>query len=278
MNRSTYIDVKHNQDAIRLSAKLRLASDHLVVFLHGLGCAKECFEAAFSFKELRDLSICTFDFPGHGRSMRSGISSYSLQSYADITNSLIQRIPHTTVSLVCHSMGGAVGLIVTQERKDLRTFISVEGNLVAQDCGIVSRNTANQSLRNFKRKGFKGFLERLQTSQDADDKAWAKWYAKSDPSALHESASSLVEWSDSGKLLDLFRSLRDKAYVYGEDESKSYLLPELTGLTSCAVPRAGHFVMLDNPESFYSLLAQLLHRPEDATAVQKTNIVDLARI
>jgi pimeloyl-ACP methyl ester carboxylesterase len=265
MTRSTYMNLEYNSSWLRVSTKVRYAGEHLVIFMHGFGCAKESFDAAFSLKDLADLTLCTFDFPGHGRSARSGISGYALQSYADIANTLIDRIPHKEVSMVCHSMGGAVGLIATQERRDLQTFISVEGNLVAKDCGLVSRDTANQSLANFKRKGFKTFLARLQASQNADDRAWARWYAQSDPSALHESACSLVEWSDNGKLLDLFRSLYNKVYIYGEDEDKSYLLPELRGLATYGVPKAGHFVMLDNPSFFYSILAQLVHGTTGAT-------------
>lgn len=227
---------------------------------------------------LRDFSVCTFDFPGHGKS-RSVAPIYSLQHYADITNILIDRIPHKTVSLVCHSMGGAVGLIAAHERSDLDTFVSVEGNLVAQDCGIVSRSTAAQSLTEFTRLGFKEFLGCLRASGNAGNRAWAAWYSRSDPAALHESAASLVEWSESGQLLKLFRSLPDQAYIYGQDESKDYLLSELDGLQTYAVPGAGHFVMLDNTEVFYSLLKNLLHRPHHSVnqhrlALQQTKLND----
>lgn len=268
MIRSKYVEIEYNESLVRISAKVRSKGDHLVVFLHGFGCAKECFDAAFRLSGLRELSVCTFDFPGHGKSPRSAAPMYSLQHYADITNSLIDRIRHKMVSLVCHSMGGAVGLIAAHERQDLGTFVSVEGNLVAQDCGIVSRSTATQSLAEFSRQGFKEFLGCLRSSGNAGERAWATWYSRSDPAALHESASSLVEWSDSGQLLKLFKSLPDQAYIYGQNESKDYLLPRLDGLETHAVPSAGHFVMLDNAESFYSVLGEILQRPRHAPGRQ----------
>jgi pimeloyl-ACP methyl ester carboxylesterase len=67
-------DIKYDGKLIRLSVKLRLVSDDLVVLLHGFGCAKECFDEAFVAEGLQDLSICTFDFPGHGDSERSNSS------------------------------------------------------------------------------------------------------------------------------------------------------------------------------------------------------------
>jgi pimeloyl-ACP methyl ester carboxylesterase len=162
--------------------------------------------------------------------------------------------------MVCHSMGGAVGLIATQDRSDLGMFVNVEGNLVGSDCGIVSRSTASQSFGDFKHGGYKAFLQALRRSDRKPDAVWARWYAEADPCALHETARSLVEWSDSNKLLDFFRSLRYRAYVYGENEIKDYLLPELRGISIYAIARAGHFAMLDNPDEFYPLLSELLHQ------------------
>ena len=258
MTHSERFDIKYGGKLISLSVKLRSASDHLVVLLHGFGCAKECFDEAFVAEGLQDLSICTFDLPGHGESERLNASDYSLQSYADITNTLVDKLSPKELSMVCHSMGGAVGLIATQERSDLTTFVNVEGNLIASDCGIVSRSTANQSFSTFKKSGYRDFLRALRRSGREPDETWARWYAAADPCALHETARSLVEWSDSNKLLDLFRSLNSRAYVYGENETKDYLLPELRGISSYSIARAGHFVMLDNPGEFYPLLSELL--------------------
>jgi pimeloyl-ACP methyl ester carboxylesterase len=254
------IILNYNDQDIHLSAKLRLINESLIIFMHGFGCAKECFDAAFSADGLKNFSICTFDFPGHGNSSRASASTYSLQFYADIVNMLIDLISPTKVSMVCHSMGGAVGLIATQGRRNLDVFVNVEGNLVAEDCGIVSRGIARQSHRAFTRQGFKKFLDGLRASDRDGDQAWAPWYAQADPAALHESARSLVEWSDTGKLLDLFEGLKDKSYVYGTSDSKSYLLQHLNGISSYAIPESGHFVMLDNPRAFYSLLPELLHQ------------------
>lgn len=259
MIHSERFDIKYDGKHINLSVKLRSVSDHVVLLLHGFGCAKECFDEAFVAEDLQDLSICTFDFPGHGGSGRLNASNYSLQSYADITNILLEKLSPKKVSMVCHSMGGAVGLIATQELSDLVMFVNVEGNLVASDCGIVSRSTASQSFSTFEHTGYRTFLQALRRSERKTDEAWARWYGEADPCALHETARSLVEWSDSNKLLDLFKSLPYRAYIYGENEIKDYLLPELRGISSYAIARAGHFVMLDNPGEFYPLLSGLLH-------------------
>lgn len=276
MMKTEFFDINCDGQLISVPTKLRFAGDHLVIFMHGFGCAKECFDGVFDTDDFRDLSICTFDFPGHGQSKRSDISMYSLQSYADLANTLIGKIAPKAVSMVCHSMGGAVGIIASQECQNLKTFINVEGNLVAQDCGIVSRSTADQSLEEFKAQGFQEFLQALESSGGDDDMAWARWYAQADPSALHQTARSLVEWSDSGKLLDLFKDLPDQVYMYGENDRKDYLVPELQGIATYRVPNSGHFVMLDNPQVFYTLVSKLLHR--DANMTEDVRKILLSRV
>lgn len=264
MTSSEYLDFPYDGMSVRLSVNYRPGGDHTIIFMHGLGCAKESFDAAFHSPRLKDFSLCAFDFPGHGESGRQNLSAYSLQAYADIANMLIDLLSPQRVSMVCHSMGGAVGLIASQTRKDLSWFMNIDGNLVREDCGIVSRNTARQPLQEFAATGFNEYLNGLLSSARADQKAWAKWYAQADPAALHEMARSLVDWSDSGKLLDMFTSLANKAYIYGSREIKDYLLPRLSSIPTYRIQNAGHFVMLDKPARLYRILGSMLARPAGA--------------
>jgi pimeloyl-ACP methyl ester carboxylesterase len=120
----------------------------------------------------------------------------------------------------------------------------------------VSRNTASQTLDRFRRHGYQEFLHSLAGSDDQDARAWADWYSKADPVALHELARSLVEWSDSGKLLDLLKSQIRATYLYGDQDSKDYLLPELSAMDPRLIGRSGHFMMLDNPVAFYNAITE----------------------
>jgi pimeloyl-ACP methyl ester carboxylesterase len=203
--------------------------------------------------------MCTFDFPGHGSSPAFREVRHDLDTYADITNLVIDRLSPRRVFLIGHSMGGAVGTIVASGRRDVECVISVEGNLVAQDCGIVSRSIARQSLSEFSSIGFQRFLAELKESARSDFSAWASWYRRASAIALHESAHSLVEWSDSGRLLELFNSLTNKIYIYGdENENGKYVLPQLSDARTHHIARAGHFLMLDQPNTFYHTLVSYI--------------------
>lgn len=252
--------VRHNGEDVLIATKTRSGGGHLVVFLHGLGCAKDSFDFAYTAEAMADYSLCALDLPGHGDSGVLAPASYSLQSYADIVRDLIGRLDYERVSLVCHSMGGAVGLLASLDLPDLECFVSIEGNLVAEDCGLVSRQTAGQSETEFVSGGFDHFVAGLRGSARTDLRMWGRWYAACDPWAIHQSARSLVEWSDSDKLITYFRDIAARAYIYGSEGTglEEYLLPRLDGTEVRHIAGAGHFPMMTNPAACYPKIADLV--------------------
>lgn len=281
---------------VDVAARLRPgASGDLLLCLHGLGCAKESFDSAFLSPALAHLTICTFDFPGHGGSGRLTADGYSIEAYADITASVIAQLAPERLFLLCHSMGCAVGLVAAQglgaprgqgtgagrgtgatrgqgtgagrgtgatrgqgtggQGGAVDLFVSLEGNLVAEDCGMVSRATAAQPRRELFTQ-WSRFRAELAASPRADLRTWARWYGQADPVAVHAISRSLVDWSDSGKLLAMFRSLPTTAYIYGSDsDDLSYLLGALPEVPAHPIPGARHFAMLDNPTALWRTVA-----------------------
>lgn len=261
------IRVPYAGQELAISANVRTGGAEWVVFLHGLGCTKESFDAAFMVDALDDFSICGLDLPGHGGSTALPPDSCSLSAYADIVHLVIGQLAAERVHLVCHSMGGGVGLLVAEQLRQLGCFVSVEGNLIAEDCGIVSRQIAAQARGQFVRHGYAALHRELVSAGSADLLAWARWYASCDPATIHATARSLVEWSDSGKLLDLFTGLRRPSYVYGDTDGRlDHLLPALADVPTFPVAGSGHFPMIDNGHDFYSLLADLLTGPDQTRA------------
>jgi pimeloyl-ACP methyl ester carboxylesterase len=224
--------------------------------MHGLACAKSGFDDVFRADSLDGFSICTFDFPGHGDSPPLDADSYSLDFYADVVCALTDRLSPDSLLLVGHSMGGAVGLIATQSLKLPTGFVSIEGNLLAGDCGLVSRRIAAQSLDEFIARGHTDFLAALRGSARRDSRAWAGWCGMAAPAAIHGSARSLVKWSESGKLLQLYRAIGHRTYCYGtEGDRISHLLPCLDRADLHSIAGAGHFPMVDNPTELYDVIS-----------------------
>jgi hypothetical protein len=169
-------------------------------------------------------------------------------------------------------MGGAVGLIASKSLDLPTRFISIEGNLLAADCGLVSRKIAAQSLDEFRSRGYSEFLSVLRRGNRRDTQAWATWYGMATPAAVHGSARSLVEWSDSGRLLQFFNTIRHKAYCYGaEGDRISHLLPFLDPADMYRIPAASHFPMVDNESYLYRTISAIAHstRPQKLTVTRR---------
>lgn len=255
----------------RLPVRVRYSGEALIVLLHGLGCSSESFSGAFTSASLLGYSICAFDFPGHGQAasllagtLLEGPADF-LPLYAGLTRQVVRQarrarpgISH--VFLVGHSMGGAVGVIAASDSGDIAGLVNADGNLVAEDCGIVSRRLAGLSLSEFLETGFPGFLAELRGSGRADLGAWARWCSLASPVAVHQAARSLVHWSDSGRLLELFNKIPARAYLHGGTDDREYIVRQLkpAPVLVAGVRDSGHFAMIDNATGFYDAVSLAL--------------------
>jgi pimeloyl-ACP methyl ester carboxylesterase len=178
------------------------------------------------------------------------------QAVARILESLGARSTH----LVGHSMGGAIALLLAGLLQEPPlSQISLEGNLVGDDCRFGSRAIVSQQFAEFLDRGFEQLLSPATAEASPGEALYPSWLEKSDALALHRSAASLVEWSDSTQLLTRFLSGTErKIYFYGERNRDAEVLGLLPSIEKIAVPRAGHFVMNDQPKAFYGHLSTFL--------------------
>jgi pimeloyl-ACP methyl ester carboxylesterase len=183
-----------------------------------------------------------------------------MEEIAHALYQLLQDYRFEALHIVAHSMGGAAGLLLA-DRYDLpvASFVNIEGNLIASDCGILSRSVAAMSLVELDRNGLEGFLDRYQKSRDPAVHQWLTWTRNTDPRAFHANAASLVAWSDGGELLEIFRRLSlTKSYFYGQRTANSDLLPRLTGIPQRRFDGCGHFPMIEQPRRFCLALEAIL--------------------
>ena len=253
--------VEHNGLDLTVSLRKRSGSDHLVLFLPGLGCAKESFDGAFTAPGLAAYSLCAVDFLGCGSSAKPEAFSYRMEDHAAVVRRVVNRLSPKAISIVAHSMGGAIGVLLARELPSLMRFVSVEGNLVAEDCGLASRRMADQPLESFERRGYGEFIRDLRSSDREDFHIWAESYARTTPRAVHASARSLVEWSDSGKLLEIFNDFPNKTYIFGDEEPKDYLLPRFQDVEVRHIAKLGHFMMTEDPPAFFEAVSVCLGTP-----------------
>ncbi|WP_028778359.1 alpha/beta fold hydrolase [Shimazuella kribbensis] len=247
----THILLPYKDHRVRLSVNIRVKSNKWIVFLHGLGCTKDSFQSAFHTPDLQDYSLCAFDFLGFGESDSPDYFSYHLEDQSNFVASLIQYYSMNDIHIVAHSMGGAIGLLALDQIPHVSSFINVEGNLVSEDCGIVSRRVAAQNEHDFIQAGFMEFIHSLEKSEEISERQWSNWCQQGSPLAFYRSACSLLKWSESGILLSKFQSFPRKAYIRGEKNPQTFLNRYLKKIKTYVIPDSGHFMMMDNPNMFY---------------------------
>ncbi|GAI59893.1 unnamed protein product, partial [marine sediment metagenome] len=116
------IKIKVAGIAYDISVKYRSESEDLIIFLHGLGCSKDSFEDAWNHNDLTQQSLLSFDLLGFGRSEKPDEFTYSLEDHARVCEATIRSFPEDRLHIVAHSMGGAIGLLLSDDI--LNTVIS----------------------------------------------------------------------------------------------------------------------------------------------------------
>ncbi|MFC1849977.1 alpha/beta fold hydrolase [candidate division CSSED10-310 bacterium] len=258
--KSLVLPFNHERWPLNLALQYREKSDCLIFCIHGLGCAKEAFAGIWHRAELSDFSIMIPDLVGFGESVKPSDFPYSMEAQARVCRLLADTFAGSDIIIVAHSMGAVIGLLLAELIADrLQSFVMIEGNLIPQDCALVSSRTINYSFEDFKREGFNKLRSEIASSVKPGAQLWLEWTKKADCLAFYKSAQSLVKWSASNRLLPRFSQLPvGKVYFYGQENEDMDILQLMPDIKKIAISQSGHFVMNDNPAEFYPELAAFI--------------------
>ncbi len=239
--------------AISFQCKYNPASGEVILFLHGLACSSDSFNHVFDTDYFPGKSLILIDLPGFGKSSKPETFSYRMEDQASIIEQLLSVLPFNKIHIAAHSMGGAVALLFSPGfYSRVMTFANIEGNLVGEDCGFLSRGVIKDSL-----DGYKKHLYEKQLLEFKDHPQLH--FDLSSPLAVYKSAQSLVKWSDSGELLRKFKNLVcKKSYFYGEVNKDLHVIHKLDFAGKYMISNSGHGMTTENPEEFFTKLADFI--------------------
>ncbi|WP_430885621.1 alpha/beta fold hydrolase [Fusibacter sp. JL216-2] len=249
----------------RLAYDVSMNKGDLLFFIHGIGCNKASFKHVWDAVELKAYSKLAVDLMGYGASDGPEGFSYDMKDQARACFDLILSLGFEKIHVVAHSMGGAVGILLAQmiedSDKSLESFVSVEGNFIASDCGLISRKIIGMDYEYFEKTHFNYLKENSSLSYDMGVKEWSRQFNDANPLGFYRSAYSLVKWSDSGDLLKIFNSLHSKkAYIYGAATEGLEVLGVLDEKICHRIENSGHFIMIEAPEAFHVTLRDIVRR------------------
>ncbi len=243
---------KHGKVHFKLSYKQ--TAEETVIFIHGLACSLDSFRNLFDFNYLSDKNLLLIDLIGFGKSTKKPSDfSYKMEEHASAIAELLASLPLWNYHIVAHSMGGAVALFLPEKFFERTlTFTNIEGNLISDDCGALSRGVASSSFYDYENVLFHKQLKEFAGHHQLR-------FEESSAEAVYQSAVSLVEWSDSGKLLQMFENLGcRKSYFYGEENKAMPVLDRIPFAEKFMISNSGHGLMTENPIEFYSLLQKFI--------------------
>ncbi|MGN9839346.1 alpha/beta fold hydrolase [Nonomuraea sp. H19] len=232
-------------------------ADPARVYVHGLGATSAPYYAEVAAHPLlprhRSLLI---DLLGFGISDRPADFSYTLEAHADALAEALRKAGVAGASVIAHSMGGAVAIVLAAHHPGLvANLILVDANLDPYPVLPVRPGTS----------GIASYTEDEFVSsgwQEVRDRVGPHWWSTmrlADLRGLHRTAVSLAKGTDPA-MREILKTLPiPRAFLHPEGDA-----PEAAddlraaGVQVLGIPESGHNVMLDNPEAFARALAALL--------------------
>lgn len=235
-----------------------------VLFVHGLGGAKENFLHAVQSPALADNTLLMFDTPGTGLASFRPDANLDVSALAEFTESVAEQLISGSYVLAGASMGGLIALLQIRRHGAgrLRGLVNIEGNLASEDC-MFSRRVVPHSLESFVDDVFEQMIEELRRSTFAGDRVIAHNMALNvDARAYHAYSFQTVAESDSGTLLPEFLELPlPRLFLHGEANRHLSYLDRLRqgNVQVVEVAGSGHFLFYDNPIATFAAIGHFVN-------------------
>jgi pimeloyl-ACP methyl ester carboxylesterase len=237
----------------------RPGSGPALLFVHGLGGAKENFLWATQSRALAHCELLMFDMPGTGLARFRPDDGLDVSALADLTQLVANQLMRGSYFLAGASMGGLVSLLQIRRHgiDRIRGVINIEGNLASEDC-MFSRRVVAHSLEAFRDRVFEEMMHELRRSAYAGDRLVAHHMALNvDVRAYHAYSFQTVAESDSGVLLEEFVELPvPRLFLYGDANRHLPYLHRLwcSDVRVVEVPDSAHFLFYDNPVATFQAI------------------------
>lgn len=241
-------------------------SREAIVFLHGLGCSRAMWEPILELADEMDARapyyhLYAMDFPGHGDSPSSPNRTGIIEALLHLERLLESLDGIDRVHLVAHSMATAV-LGYDEERTSrwvrrnrIASVIAVEGNLVREDCGLISQRISDASAEEYLRQGgHEAIAAELESARVVTDAAWARQWRRADPVTVWNLARDIVSFSWPGECF-YWKGFGPRAYLYGsESDIPAETLALVADSPVYTIAHANHFPMILNPRETLSTI------------------------
>lgn len=253
-----YIDI----DGVRLHYTDSGKPDGMpIIIMHGYGCNVSTVASIASILE-PGMRVINVDLPGHGRSDEPP-SIWGVDDYTRIIEKLIDLLKLKKVSLLGHSFGGRIGILLSSRNDYVHKLVLVDA------AGIKPRRSMKYYAKVYFYKTIKHLLP-LLLGQSAGERLLEKYRGKAGSSDYQQSSpvmrgvmSKCVNEDLKGVMPDikaptlLIWGTDDTATPLTDAKIMEKLIPD-AGLV--AFDHCGHYSFLDNPMGFRAVLQEFFKK------------------
>jgi len=244
---------------INLSINLIDKGSHSAfLFIHGLQSRKETFDIYLNnFPPKTKRSLISLDLIGFGQSDKPENFGYDLLDQVNKIKKLLYELEIKDLIIIGHSYGGMIGTKLLQSADlEIKSIINLEGNLVEEDCGE-SINVANMTFSKFQ-DYFESLKGELVNSDYKSDIFRGESLAKIPAEVFYKTSKTIVNWSKSGDLYNLFcNSPIPKLLITGSNSSY-FSKPKRGNIKHVTIDDVTHFMLSEKPFEVYEYIEKYL--------------------
>jgi pimeloyl-ACP methyl ester carboxylesterase len=242
---------------------IRPGSRETILFIHGLGGAKENFWESCKSSALSDHTLICPDNPGSGNSTYYDDLSLNVDDLAAATAQFVEKLDLKDFILAGTSMGGLITMLYLQNGGAQRTkaYINIEGNFMPEDC-MFSSKVVVHDYDNFSKNIFPAVVREMKKRKNAGYHIIANnLEINTHIRSYYDYSFQTVEYSASGELLTQYLKMRiPRLFIYGDENKDLSYIPRLIekGMKTEMIANSNHFIFYDNPKELYEKIARFV--------------------
>jgi pimeloyl-ACP methyl ester carboxylesterase len=234
------------------------------VYLAGIGLGSTgLYPSVIHGSELAPYHTLMPDFLGFGYSDRPDNFGYTIDEHTDSVAFLLDQLQTRQCTVIGHSMGGAVAIVLATKRPDLvARLVLAEAVLDAGDFF----GAASQSEEQYIASGHGVVLEQMRQWLPYYDESGRSWWPMEKlaaPRAFYRTACSLAQGARPTWREQLYQLSIPRLFIFGDVSFRekteriedTEILPAY-GIQVAVIPNAWHNMMSDNPPAFAHAIAE----------------------
>lgn len=248
-----------NLNGINLSARyINSDAKYTYLFIHGLQADKSIYNPFMErLKYKTNNSLLSIDLIGFGQSDKPENFGYDLLDQVNKIKKLLSELEIKDLIIIGHSYGGMIGTKLLQsEDLEIKSIINLEGNLVEEDCGD-SITIANMTFSKFQ-DYFELLKGELVASDYNPDIFRGESLAKVPAEVFYKTSKTIVNWSKSGDLYNLFYNSPIPKLLITGSNSSYFSKPKRDNIKHVTIDDVTHFMLSEKPFEVYEYIENYL--------------------